>query len=103
MSCVSHAAPHDDACLFLLCRWAFNEGQDFPADHSSASLDYASIHLWPDAWLDESSSFPTTWLNAHMTDAAALGKPVSRIWHCRELYGLGMHVPCCITCCHRMS
>eukprot|EP00891_Asterochloris_glomerata_P001627 jgi/Astpho2/1627/e_gw1.00030.19.1_t len=56
--------------------WAFNEGQDFPADHSSTSLDYASIHLWPDAWLDESSSFPTTWLNAHMTDAAALGKPL---------------------------
>lgn len=30
--------------------WAAEEGQDFIADHSSADIDFATIHCWPDNW-----------------------------------------------------
>lgn len=30
--------------------WAIGEGQDFVGDHTSADIDFAAIHLWPDNW-----------------------------------------------------
>eukprot|EP00884_Botryococcus_braunii_P009399 jgi/Botrbrau1/18460/Bobra.0072s0043.1 len=56
--------------------WAATEGQDFVADNTSPSLDFATFHLWPDNWKDTSPQFIESWLSAHDRDAAALGKPV---------------------------
>lgn len=63
--------------LGLCCRWAFHEGQDFLQDHNTSNIDFAAFHAWPDNWLDNSTSFETDWIAQHISDAAALGKPVS--------------------------
>ncbi|DBA99225.1 hypothetical protein WJX82_007713 [Trebouxia sp. C0006] len=56
--------------------WAYNEGQDFLADHMSSDIDFAAFHHWPDNWLDNSTSFETSWIAKHIADAATLGKPL---------------------------
>jgi len=30
--------------------WGGQIGQDFVLDHSSPSIDFATIHVWPDNW-----------------------------------------------------
>ncbi|DBA95832.1 TPA: hypothetical protein ACH3X1_001379 [Trebouxia sp. C0004] len=56
--------------------WAYNEGQDFLADHMSSDIDFAAFHHWPDNWLDNSTSFETSWVAKHVADVATLGKPL---------------------------
>ena len=61
--------------------WADNEGQSFPRDHASDAIDFASIHVWPNNWkeapsLEEVIAFQTRWIDAHINDAATLGKPL---------------------------
>ncbi|URD92527.1 Cellulase (glycosyl hydrolase family 5) [Musa troglodytarum] len=57
-------------------------GTDFIRNHKALGIDYASAHLYPDAWLPKSASndyaqFATTWIQAHTDDAdAALRMPV---------------------------
>lgn len=48
------------------------------------SVDYGTVHLYPGSWGETPASKPgtdpvawgTTWINDHLTDGAALGKPV---------------------------
>lgn len=69
-------------CPFCVSRWAYNEGQDFLADHSSPNIDFAAFHHWPDNWLDNSTAFETGWMARHITDAARLKKPVGLPTQC---------------------
>ena len=39
-------------------------------------VDYAAIHLWPDNWRRWDPAFGTEWLNGHIKNAQALGKPL---------------------------
>ena len=57
--------------------WAFNEGQDFLADHASPNIDFIAFHHWPDNWLDNTTAFEASWIAKHITDAASLNKPVT--------------------------
>jgi hypothetical protein len=63
-------------------------GCDFVRNHAPRSIDFATIHLWPDSWLPAGGSsggsseeaalrFARRWINAHV-DACAqhLGKPL---------------------------
>ena len=43
----------------------------------SSDIDFTAFHHWPDNWLDNSTSFETSWVAKHIADAATLGKPVS--------------------------
>lgn len=56
--------------------WADNEGQNFPLDHYSPHIDFASIHLWLSNWEDVTEEFATQWLLQHARDAKELGKPL---------------------------
>lgn len=47
------------------------------------TIDYATIHLWPDTWLgggqcseDVALRFARHWINAHVDCCAGLGKPL---------------------------
>ncbi len=80
----------------LVFRWAYNEGQDFLADHTSSDIDFAAFHHWPDNWLDNSTSFETSWIAQHMSDASALGKPVSFLLLLQMLLYTDSHVYRCI-------
>ncbi|RMZ57555.1 hypothetical protein APUTEX25_001755 [Auxenochlorella protothecoides] len=56
--------------------WAFEEGQDFYADHNDPNIDFTAIHLWPDNWLDKTTDFVERWIAQHIQQAASLGKPM---------------------------
>lgn len=43
---------------------------------SSTGVDYAAIHLWPDNWRRWDPGFGQEWLNGHIRNAQALGKPL---------------------------
>ncbi|KAK9817174.1 hypothetical protein WJX72_010656 [[Myrmecia] bisecta] len=63
--------------------WPTKTGQDFLNNHRPATIDFASFHLWPDNWeINDTSNAPvkglaaaSDWVNAHLSDAASLGKP----------------------------
>ncbi len=54
----------------------------------SSDIDFAAYHHWPDNWLDNSTSFETSWIAKHIADAATLGKPVSCCISCYSLCDL---------------
>ncbi|BDA41827.1 Mannan endo-1,4-beta-mannosidase 4 [Coccomyxa sp. Obi] len=57
--------------------WGGQIGQDFVLDHSSASIDFATIHVWPDNWQRTEAAYQKEWMEAHMGQAeTTLGKPV---------------------------
>ena len=56
--------------------WSAKIGQDFVPQCNLLSIDYCSIHLWPDNWNTYAPTFPTTWLTAHEQAAKTLNKPL---------------------------
>lgn len=56
--------------------WGPGTGQDWARDHGPATIDFATVHLWPDNWDREGGSWGDDWLAAHAAGAAALGKPL---------------------------
>ncbi|KAK9820359.1 hypothetical protein WJX72_009412 [[Myrmecia] bisecta] len=57
--------------------WAGQTGQNFTINHMPATIDFATVHVWPDQWQQESAEFHVKWLTAHMKDAEyVLGKPL---------------------------
>ncbi|GAB4814282.1 hypothetical protein N2152v2_001328 [Parachlorella kessleri] len=56
--------------------WADKSGQDFSPNHASPSIDFASLHMWPDNWGRTDIQFGRDWIKAHITAAQALGKPL---------------------------
>ncbi len=60
-----------------------SEGCDFARNHMPDTIDYATIHLWPDSWLsggqcseEAALRFARRWINAHVDCCARLGKPL---------------------------
>lgn len=48
-----------------------NQGCDFLRNHQSPSVDFATIHLWPDSWLtnvddERRVQFARRWINCHV-------------------------------------
>lgn len=48
-----------------------NQGCDFLRNHQSPSVDFATIHLWPDSWLtnvddEKRVQFARRWINCHV-------------------------------------
>lgn len=48
-----------------------NQGCDFLRNHHSPSVDFATIHLWPDSWLKNADDerrfqFARRWINCHV-------------------------------------
>ena len=48
-----------------------NQGCDFLRNHQSPSVDFATIHLWPDSWLtnvddEKRIQFARRWINCHV-------------------------------------
>ncbi|KAL4425642.1 hypothetical protein ABPG75_009658 [Micractinium tetrahymenae] len=62
--------------------WAEEWNQDFVVDHSDPNIDFAATHIWPDLWKCQTCasalpvSFFQAWIQQHVKDAAALGKPL---------------------------
>ena len=57
--------------------WAAKTGQDFVANHAPESIDFATIHLWPDNWNQSSTAFQEEWIRSHAELASSvLKKPV---------------------------
>ena len=57
--------------------WAKAMGQDFRRNHLPESIDFATIHIWPDTWGRPEDSFQKSWILAHIREAEEeLGKPL---------------------------
>ncbi|BDA46186.1 Mannan endo-1,4-beta-mannosidase 1 [Coccomyxa sp. Obi] len=56
--------------------WSAKIGQDFQAQCDLPSIDYCTIHMWPDNWESTDPMFPHTWIEAHEAVSAAMGKPL---------------------------
>ncbi len=56
--------------------WMASQGTDFVRNHLPGTVDFASLHVWPDHWqLDLAQT--VQWIDDHAGDAASqLGKPV---------------------------
>jgi mannan endo-1,4-beta-mannosidase len=62
------------------------ERLDFAQTHAGADIDYLTVHIWPQNWgwydpaspatFDQAESKARSYLQAHLVDAAALGKPL---------------------------
>lgn len=59
-------------------KWGPRSGQDFVANHASADIDYAVIHMWPDNWavVNEGIAFGQNWMQSHLSAVASLSKPM---------------------------
>src|SRR6185295_17120015 len=57
--------------------WTRNclEGVDTIAFTQVRTIDYMSLHLYPDGW-GKTADWGTWWINQHIQDAHAIGKPV---------------------------
>lgn len=57
--------------------WTRNgsEGVDWGRLAALPHIDFATVHLYPDHW-GKTAEWGTAWINEHLTDGAALGKPV---------------------------
>ncbi|KAK9842996.1 hypothetical protein WJX74_005452 [Apatococcus lobatus] len=59
---------------------AMDHGCDFARNHSSACIDFATIHIWPDNWMsvddDAKMRFARRWINCHVNCCATLQKPL---------------------------
>ena len=59
------------------CGWCSHaQGQDFMRNSRAGGIDYVSIHFWPDRWKRSDAAFARNWLGSHISDAAAIGKPL---------------------------
>ena len=47
-----------------------------PLSPNDPGVDYAAIHLWPDNWRRWDPAFGREWLDGHIRNAQALGKPL---------------------------
>ena len=56
--------------------WSAKIGQDFVPQCNLLSIDYCSIHLWPNNWNTYDPTFPTTWITAHEQATKTLNKPL---------------------------
>ena len=56
--------------------WSASVGQDFTAQHSPGSIDFAAIHMWPDNWNTTDLAFPPVWIDSHIKESRKLGKPL---------------------------
>ncbi|CAK0752555.1 hypothetical protein CVIRNUC_002155 [Coccomyxa viridis] len=56
--------------------WSAKIGQDFVPQCNLLSIDYCSIHLWPNNWNTYDLTFPTTWITAHEEATKTLNKPL---------------------------
>ncbi|CAA6654589.1 unnamed protein product [Spirodela intermedia] len=61
--------------------FAGQAGTDFLRNHRALGIDFASAHMYPDAWLPSTSSdgqlqFAAAWMQGHINDAEELGMPV---------------------------
>ena len=57
--------------------WAAQTGQDFVANHLPDTVDFATLHLWPDNWNQTSKDFQENWIDVHGQVARdLLGKPL---------------------------
>ncbi|TVU35120.1 hypothetical protein EJB05_16991 [Eragrostis curvula] len=62
--------------------WHNDYGMDFIRNFNVSDIDFGSIHIYPDKWLqdaklDEKVKFVTQWITAHVEDAEKeLGKPL---------------------------
>lgn len=57
--------------------WSGDMGQDFVENHLPESIDFASIHVWPDTWKRSGENFEREWTQSHLDVASRLlGKPL---------------------------
>eukprot|EP00877_Chromochloris_zofingiensis_P009295 jgi/Chrzof1/4619/Cz14g20070.t1 len=62
--------------------WAKDMGQDFVANTNIKTVDFATVHAWPDNWLikqDATAAFLDKWVQSHIavaTTALSVKKPV---------------------------
>ncbi|KAJ4817614.1 hypothetical protein LUZ62_030180 [Rhynchospora pubera] len=59
----------------------YEVGTDFISNNKIQGVDFANIHAYPDQWISGSNDeaqlkFTKNWLESHIQDAAALGKPL---------------------------
>ncbi|KAJ1699759.1 hypothetical protein LUZ63_008271 [Rhynchospora breviuscula] len=59
----------------------YEVGTDFISNNKIQGVDFATIHAYPDQWISGSNdeaqlTFTKNWLESHIQDAAALGKPL---------------------------
>ncbi|KAJ3700248.1 hypothetical protein LUZ61_003953 [Rhynchospora tenuis] len=59
----------------------YEVGTDFISNNKIQGVDFATIHAYPDQWISGSNDeaqlvFTKNWLESHIQDAAALGKPL---------------------------
>ncbi|GMH41892.1 hypothetical protein BSKO_09802 [Bryopsis sp. KO-2023] len=55
--------------------WSQRAGQDFVENHRHKSIDYLSVHTWPDNWGLPEVWFQETWVREHTNDAWWMNKP----------------------------
>lgn len=51
-------------------------GTNFTQNLAVSTIDFGTFHLYPSSWGEADSPFGSTWITAHATEAAAVGKPV---------------------------
>ena len=57
--------------------WALATGQDFLPNHAVSSIDFASIHFWPDNWARTDLDFGKEWMTSHINQSdIVLKKPL---------------------------
>ncbi|OKL57012.1 putative mannan endo-1,4-beta-mannosidase F [Talaromyces atroroseus] len=54
--------------------YSFNEGTNFTALLSIPTIDFGTIHLYPDSW-GEAETWGSSWVSTHGATCAAIGKP----------------------------
>lgn len=59
----------------------FVVGTDFITNSRTPGIDYATIHIYPDQWLSNSTNaaqdqFVKQWIQSHIADSKSIGKPL---------------------------
>jgi mannan endo-1,4-beta-mannosidase len=57
-------------------QWPLQTGQDFMPNNAFPSVDFTSVHMWPDNWQRTDLDFGKAWLAAHANMSSILGKPM---------------------------
>ena len=56
--------------------WSHVTGQDFTQVHSPDTIDFTTVHIWPDNWERTDPEFQEQWIEVHAEESAKLGKPM---------------------------
>ena len=57
--------------------WPLQTGQDFIPNHAVSTIDFASIHFWPDNWGRTDLDFGKSWMTTHINQSdIVLKKPL---------------------------